>query len=59
VPASALNCGSCWSCAGLSRQAELLTKVLSNCPDIDLAFTALTMNPRPSWVQDLVGPLSA
>jgi hypothetical protein len=31
--------------------------VLSECPDVDLAFTALTMVPRPRWVQDLVGPL--
>lgn len=35
-----------------------LDAVLSECPDVDLAFTALTMIPRPRWVQDLVGPLS-
>lgn len=33
-----------------------LNAVLSECPDVDLAFTALTMVPRPRWVQDLVGP---
>lgn len=33
-----------------------LSAVLSECPDVDLAFTALTMTPRPRWVQDLVGP---
>jgi hypothetical protein len=36
-----------------------LGAVLSECPDVDLAFTALTMVPRPRWVQDLVGPLTA
>ncbi len=35
-----------------------LNAVLSECPDVDLAFTALTMTPRPRWVQDLAGPLS-
>jgi hypothetical protein len=34
-----------------------LSAVLQECPDVDLAFTALTMVPRPRWVQDLVGPL--
>lgn len=33
-----------------------LDALLSECPDVDLAFTALTMVPRPMWVQDLVGP---
>jgi hypothetical protein len=36
-----------------------LSAVLLECPDVDLAFTALTMVPRPRWVQDLVGPLRA
>lgn len=36
-----------------------LGAVLSECPDVDLAFTALTMDPRPRWVRDLVTPLSA
>lgn len=36
-----------------------LSAVLSECPDVDLAFTALTMVPRPRWVQDLVGPSRA
>lgn len=35
-----------------------LNAVLSECPDVDLAFTALIMIPRPRWVQDLAGPLS-
>lgn len=34
-----------------------LNAVLAKCPDVDLAFTALTMVPRPSWVQLLAGPL--
>jgi hypothetical protein len=33
-----------------------LSAVLAECSDIDLTFTALTMVPRPRWVQDLVGP---
>ena len=32
-----------------------LNAVLSRCKDVDLAFTALTMTPRPKWVRDLVG----
>ena len=31
--------------------------VLSCCQDVDLAFTALTMVPRPAWVQQIAGPL--
>jgi hypothetical protein len=38
--------------------AIALNAVLSECPDVDLAFTALTMCPRPRWVEDLAGPLS-
>jgi hypothetical protein len=38
---------------------SVLNAVLSECPDVDLAFTALTMIPRPRWVQDLAGPVSA
>jgi hypothetical protein len=33
-----------------------LKALVSQCPDVDLAFTALTMLPRPRWVLDLVGP---
>jgi hypothetical protein len=33
-----------------------LNAVLAECPDVDLAFTALTMTPRPRWVRDLAGP---
>ena len=32
-----------------------LNAVLSRCRDVDLAFTALTMTPRPKWVRELVG----
>jgi hypothetical protein len=35
-----------------------LNSVLSQCPDVDLAFTALTMTPRPRWVREFVEPLS-
>jgi hypothetical protein len=35
-----------------------LNGLLAKCPDVDLAFTALTMEPRPAWVQEIVGPLS-
>lgn len=31
-----------------------LARVLVECPDIDLAATALTMSPRPGWVAALV-----
>jgi hypothetical protein len=37
--------------------ASVLNAVLSQCPDVDLAFTALTLSPRPKWVRDLAGPL--
>lgn len=33
-----------------------LKALVTRCPDVDLAFTALTMLPRPTWVHDLVGP---
>lgn len=32
-----------------------LNAVLLRCKDVDLAFTALTMTPRPKWVRELVG----
>jgi hypothetical protein len=35
---------------------DALKAVVARCPDVDLAFTALTMLPRPRWVLDLVGP---
>jgi hypothetical protein len=34
-----------------------LNAVLAKCPDVDLAFTSLTMVPRPGWVELLAGPL--
>lgn len=37
--------------------ATALNFVLSKCPDVDLAFTALTMVPRPRWVEAIAGPL--
>jgi len=30
---------------------------LAKCRDVDLAFTALTMAPRPDWVGAIAGPL--
>jgi hypothetical protein len=36
-----------------------LNAMLAACPDVDLAFTALTMTPRPRWVEHLAGPFSA
>ena len=36
-----------------------MSQLLAECPDVDLAFTALTMVPRPRWVMDLAGPLEA
>ena len=44
-------------CGTNPPNASVLNAVLSQCPDVDLAFTALTLSPRPSWVQDLAGPL--
>jgi len=34
----------------------VLEALVSQCPDVDLAFTALTMSPRPKWVLDLFWP---
>ena len=43
---------------GVAPPAGLaLNAVLSKCPDVDLAFTALTMDPRPEWVEAIAGPL--
>jgi hypothetical protein len=36
--------------------AVALNFMLSKCRDVDLAFTALTMNPRPTWVEEIAGP---
>lgn len=36
-----------------------LNRILSMCEDVDLAFTALTMAPRPRWVEAIAGPLEA
>ena len=33
-----------------------MNALLAKCPDVDLAFTALTMAPRPRWVQLIAGP---
>lgn len=35
-----------------------LNAVLARCQDVDLAFTALTMQPRPAWVRHIVTDLS-
>lgn len=34
-----------------------LNAVLARCGEVDLAFTALTMVPRPPWVEAIAGPL--
>ena len=39
--------------------AIALNSMLTKCPDVDLAFTALTMVPRPGWVEGIVGPLQS
>ena len=45
-------------CGSKPPSGIALNQVLAECPDVDLALTALTMNPRPRWVEDLAGPLS-
>jgi hypothetical protein len=45
-------------CGTTPPSGLVLNQVLSECPDVDLALTALTMNPRPRWVEDLAGSLS-
>lgn len=37
--------------------AIALNHILGKCGDLDLAFTALTMAPRPDWVEAIAGPL--
>ena len=39
-------------------ETKALSKFLRKCPDLDLAATALTMIPRPKWVEEIVGPMS-
>jgi hypothetical protein len=46
-------------CGFKPPSTKVLNAVLSKCQDVDLAFTALTMTPRPGWVEDLAGPLIA
>ena len=43
-------------CGSRPPSASVLNAVLAECPDVDLAFTALTMMPRPGWVRRLAGP---
>jgi len=38
--------------------ATALNHILGKCRDVDLAFTALTMVPRPDWVEAIAGPLN-
>jgi hypothetical protein len=45
-------------CGITPPSASVLNAVLTECPDVDLAFTAMTMVPRPAWVHDLAGPMS-
>ena len=37
--------------------ATALNSILVKCQDVDLAFTALTMAPRPDWVEAIAGRL--
>ena len=39
--------------------ATVLNAMLTKCRDVDLAFTALTMVPRPGWVEAIAGPLQS
>ena len=39
--------------------AMALNSMLTKCRDVDLAFTALTMVPRPGWVEAIAGPLQS
>ena len=43
-------------CGFAPPSGSALNAVLAACPDVDLAFTALTMIPRPAWVQEIAGP---
>lgn len=45
------------SCGVEPPSGAALNRVLSTCEDMDLAFTALTMVPRPRWVEAIAGPL--
>jgi hypothetical protein len=45
------------ACGAEPPSAMALNSILSQCQDVDLAFTALTMVPRPDWVQAIAGPL--
>jgi hypothetical protein len=45
------------ACGFEPPSAVALNSVLAKCGDVDLAFTALTMAPRPSWVEAVAGPL--
>lgn len=47
------------ACGFEPPSATALSSILYNCPDVDLAFTALTMVPRPAWVQAIAGPLTS
>jgi hypothetical protein len=46
-------------CGVRPPSGKVLNSVLAQCPDVDLAFTALTMVPRPRWVEELAGPVRA
>lgn len=39
--------------AGVKRQD--LKRLLATCPDVDLAATAVMMEPRPGWLAAILG----
>lgn len=45
------------ACGFKAPSATALNAILAKCWDVDLAFTALTMAPRPDWVEAIAGPL--
>jgi hypothetical protein len=47
------------ACGFEPPSAMALNSIISKCQDVDLAFTALTMVPRPDWVRAIAGPLKA
>lgn len=46
------------ACGFKAPSATALNAILAKCRDVDLAFTALTMAPRPDWVEEIAGPLT-
>jgi hypothetical protein len=44
------------ACGSEPPSAKALNSILTKCRDVDLAFTALTIIPRPDWVEAIAGP---